>query len=341
MFSRSVISTSLVAAGLAVAAPAVAQTTLTVMSYVPTQHLLTRSLATWAQGVEKATHGRLKFNILPKAVTAPAGFVDATRDGLVDIAITVHGYTPGRFVLTKAAEFPALGDSAEVTSVAYQRIHLRHLAKANEHKGVKVLTVSTHGPGQIYNTKKDIRTVEDLAGMKFRVGGGVTNDVANRLGMSALLKPAPESYELLSQGVADGTLFPAEAIVSFKLEKVIRHVTLVPGGLYNTSMVTMMNEDRYNKLPAQDRQILDSLIGENMARHIGKFWDEGDRVGMAAMKASGVKVINADPAFMKSLMQKTGTLEAQWSKEAQAKGVDGAAVLADLRKEIKKLSSGQ
>jgi TRAP-type C4-dicarboxylate transport system substrate-binding protein len=341
MLLKKAIPAVLVCAGMAAAAPASAQTTLTVMSYVPSTHLLTRSLAAWGQDVEKATNGRLKFNVLPKAVTAPAGFVDATRDGLVDIAVTVHGYTPGRFVLTKVAEFPALGDSAEVSSVAYQRIHLRHLAKGNEHKGVHVLTVSTHGPGQIYNTRKDIQTVEDLVGMKFRVGGGVVNDVANRLGMSALLKPAPESYELLSQGVVDGTLFPAEAIVSFKLEKVIKHVTLVPGGLYNISMVTMMNEERYNKLSAQDRQILDSLAGEKMARHIGKYWDEGDRVGMDAMKANGVKTVNASPAFMKNLMQKTSTLEEQWSKEAQAKGVDGTRALADFREEIKKVAAAK
>lgn len=341
MLLKKVIPAALICASITGAAPVFAQTTLTVMSYVPAQHLLTRSLASWAQNVEKATSGRLKFNILPKPVTAPAGFVDATRDGLVDIAITVHGYTPGRFVLTKIAEFPGLGDSAEVNSVAYQRIYARHLAKANEHKGVHVLTMSTHGPGQIFNTKKDIQSLDDLAGMKFRVGGGVVNDVAIRLGMSALLKPAPESYELLSQGVVDGTLFPAEAIVSFKLEKLIKHVTLVPGGLYNVSMVTMMNEDKYNKLPAQDRQILDSLSGEKMARHIGKYWDEGDRVGMDAMKPSGVKIVNANPAFMKALMQKTGTLEDQWNKEAQAKGVDGAKALADFREEIKKVAAGK
>ena len=43
-------------------------------------------------------------------------------DGLADVAVSIHGYTPGRFVLTSIAEFPFLGDSAEANSVAYQRV---------------------------------------------------------------------------------------------------------------------------------------------------------------------------------------------------------------------------
>ena len=86
------------------------------------------------------------------------------------------------------------------------------LAKLDEHKGVRVLGVFTHGPGQIFNTKRAVNSLKDLEGMKIRVGGGLVNDVAKALGTVPMLKPAPESYELLSQGVADGVFFPKEAI---------------------------------------------------------------------------------------------------------------------------------
>ena len=55
--------------------------------------------------------------------------------------------------------------------------------------------------------------------MKIRSGGGISEEVANALGASAFVKPAPESYELLSSGVADGTFFPLESIISFKLDR--------------------------------------------------------------------------------------------------------------------------
>ena len=118
-----------------------------------------------------------------------------------------------------------------------------------EHKGVKVLAVFTHGPGIVFNTKRPITSVADLSGLKFRIGGGMVNEISKALGMNVTLKPAPESYELLSTGVMDGTLFPAESVEGFKIDKVIKYATTFPGGLYNTAFVFMMNQAKYDSLP--------------------------------------------------------------------------------------------
>ena len=104
------------------------------------------------------------------------------RNGLADISYTVHGYTPGRFVTTQVAEFPFLGDNSEPVSVAFQRLYARTPAMAEEHKGVKVIAVFTHGPGIVFNTKRPITKAEDLSGLKFRVGGGMVNEISKALG---------------------------------------------------------------------------------------------------------------------------------------------------------------
>ncbi|MBX3599755.1 MAG: TRAP transporter substrate-binding protein [Rubrivivax sp.] len=326
------------AALLAFAGAASAQVTLTLTSWVPPAHLLTRALSDWCGEVSKATSERIKCNLLPKSVApAPATF-DAIRDGLADLSFTVHGYTPGRFTFGKMAEMPFLGDSAVATSVAYQRIYEKHLAKLDEHKGVKVLTVFTHGPGVIFNTKKPVTTLADLQGLKFRVGGGVVNDVGKALGVNMTLKPAPESYELLSSGVVDGTWFPDESIVSFKLDKLIKHRTAVPGGLYNTSFVLMMNEATWNKIAKADQDIITRLAGENAARFFGKYWDETDALSREAQKAAGVQSITADAKFVADFKAKTAPIEEAWAKEAEAKGLkNAAAVLQELRAEIAKV----
>jgi TRAP-type C4-dicarboxylate transport system substrate-binding protein len=155
----------------------------------------------------------------------PPGTFDAVRNGLADLSFTVHGYTPGRFATTQFVEVPFLGDSSEVTSVAFQRMYVKNPAIADEHKGVKVLAVFTHGPGIVFNTKKPVAKMDDLTGMKWRVGGGMVNEISKALGMNVTLKPAPESYELLSTGVMDGTLFPAESVEGFKIDKVIKYAT--------------------------------------------------------------------------------------------------------------------
>jgi len=328
----------LVIAGIFVS-PVHAQVTLNASSWVPPQHPITATmLVPLCQDMEKATSGRVKCNLLPKApVGAPQTF-DGVRDGLMDLSYTVHGYTPCRFALGDAPEFPFMGDTAEVTAVAYQRIWERMLAKADEHKGTVALGVFTHGPGQIYNTKRAVNALKDLEGLKIRVGGGVVNDVAKALGSVPMLKPAPESYELLSSGVADGVFFPKESPASFKLVPLIKHVTYVPGGLYNVSFVWLANPAKWNSIPEADRKLIQPLLGEALARRSGKAWDTADAKGEAAVKEAKIPVVIAGSQLINEIKAKTDGLEKAWiDTKAKPKGVDGAAVLKALRAEIASL----
>lgn len=326
---------ALALAAMLFAPAAQAQTTLTMSSWVPPGHIMHREvIVPWSAAVEKATQGRVKVNILPKGVASPAGHFDAIRDGLADVTFNIHGYVPGRFTLTKITELPFLSDHAEALSVAYWRIHAKHLAKAGEHKGLKVLALFAHGPGQIYNGKRAINSVADLSGIKFRVGGGMVNDVATLMGVSSLLKPAPESYELMASGVVDGVFFPAESVDAFKLEKFIRHATLFPGGLYNTSFVFFMNEAVFNKLPKQDQDAIMSVSGEGFSRAIGRTWDNRDREANVALAKANMATVRASAAFVDDVKKKTASLEGDWIKDANAKGLDGAKVLAEFREEI-------
>src|SRR3990167_7391211 len=245
------LSTTVLTSGLASA-----QTVFTVSSWLPPTHTLSTVQKNWCDMLEKESAGRMKCNILPKSVAAPPGTFDAVRDGLADISYTVDGYTPGRFINTQVAEFPFLGDSAVQTSVAYQRVYSKYFAPLGEHRGVKVLGVFTHGPGVIFNTKKPVLSSADAASLKWRIGGGNINDLTKLMGWNTTLKPASESFEMLSTGVMDGTLFPDESIASFKLS-MIKHATTFPGGLYNTSFVFMMNPAKYDALSAQDKAVVD------------------------------------------------------------------------------------
>jgi TRAP-type C4-dicarboxylate transport system substrate-binding protein len=312
-----------------------AQTTLNVSVWVPPSHHLVADVTmTFCKDVEAATSNRVKCNLLPKAVVAAPQHFDAVRDGLADLSFTVHGYTPGRFVLTDAVEFPFLGDTSEALSVAYQRVHDRMLAKLDEHKGVRVLGVWTHGPGQIFNTKRAVSSLKDLDGMKIRVGGGLVNDVAKALGTVPMLKPAPESYELLAQGVADGVFFPKEAPFAFRLVPLIKHATFIPGGLYNVSFVMIMNEAKWKQISAADQAAINKLSGEALARRAGKSWDAADQRGEKAVRDAGIPIVIADAKFIAEIKAKTGGLEQAWIDKAKAKGVDGAAVLKAVRDEL-------
>ena len=328
----------LLAATALAALPLQAQVVLTVSSWLPPSHALSETQKAWCNQLETKTAGKAKCNLLPRGVAAAPATFDAVRNGLADLSYTVHGYTPGRFVTTQIAEFPFLGNNAEAVSVAFQRMYAKTPAMADEHKGVKVLAVFTHGPGIVFNTKRAIVKAEDLTGLKFRVGGGVVNEISKALGMNVTLKPAPESYELLSTGVMDGTLFPAESVESFKIDKVVRYGTTFPGGLYNTSFVFIMNQAKYDSLPPDVKKAVDELSGEVAARLFGQAWDKVDRRGLAFMQASGVQIDKADAAFVKVVTDKTVPLIDNWAKAAEAKGMkDPKKALAEMRADIIKL----
>src|SRR5260370_895034 len=154
---------ALVASALATAPPALAQTTtLTMSSWVSPQHHLTGVvLQGWANEVEKATNGRVKFTMLPKHPSAPPGTFDAVRDGLVDLSYVTASYTPARHILPLMAELPGAGDTALVNSVAYSRIYWKYFDKVGEYRGVKMLGVFTHGPGQMF-TKRPVSGINDI-----------------------------------------------------------------------------------------------------------------------------------------------------------------------------------
>jgi TRAP-type transport system periplasmic protein len=316
-------------------------TTLTMSSWVsPTHHITAVVLQGWATEVEKATNGRVKFTMLPKHPSAPPGTFDAVRDGLVDLSFVTASYTPARHILPIMAELPGAGETALINSVAYSRIYWKHFHKVGEYKGVKLLGVFTHGPGQLF-AKRPVNSIGDLQGLKIRTGGGAAEQVAKALGASAFVKPAPESYELLKSGVADGVFFPVESIVSFKLDTVIEQATFFPGGLYSSAFGFFMNEDKWNKLPKQDQEAIEKISGEWIARHAGNSWDVADAKGLEALKKSGAKITNASPEFVAEVRKRSAPLIDDWIKQASAKGVDAAKILAEFREELKKVAAGK
>jgi hypothetical protein len=228
----------------------------------------------------------MKCNFLPRGVTAAPGTYDAVKNGLADISFTVHGYTPGRFVYTQMAEMPFLGNTSEPLSIAYSRIAAKYPEFTAEHQGVKVLAFFTHGPGIVFNTKRPIAKVDDLGGLKFRVGGGMVNEISKSLGMNVTLKPAPDSYELLSGGVMDGTLFPAESTESFKIDKIIKPPPPSRG--------PVQHQLRVHDEPGQVRQADPGReegrgrhFGRDAARMIGRGWDKVDRAPWPSCRPTG------------------------------------------------------
>ena len=61
-------------------------------------------------------------------------------------------------------------------------------------------------------------------------------------------------------------------------------------------------------------------------------------IGFDAFKAGGGEVVPAGDALVKAVAERTGKFEAEWIKMVDGKGMDGKAILAEYRAEVKKLT---
>ena len=335
---KLLFGTALAAALLA--GPASAETTTLRFSvWIPMSHpVQTDICAVWAQNVEKATEGRVKVEFV-SALGAPPAHFDLVKNGVADVAMPVHDYTPNRFTLTKLFELPFISDNSIAPSLAAWHTQQKFFAKANEHAGVHLLALWAHGPANIYMVNKPVTKLADVKNAKMRVAGGMSDIVAKDLGMTPFFAPASQAYDALSKGVADGILFPAESVPSFKLDKIIRYGTVVPGGLYESSHYMIMNEAKWKAIGKKDQAAVDKVSGEALAKLAGTVWDKINTRGTEIMKTSGVQITTADAAFMADLHKLLDPIEAEWVTAATKKGVDGKAALAFFKAEIKKVNA--
>lgn len=325
MISGLVLSMS---SGLALAAP----TVIRVDTYAGPQHTVNANgLEVWAKQVEKASNGELKVELSYPPVD-PRDLMDRVRSGIADAAWITHGYTTGRFVLTKMVELPGNGGNAEQGSRAFWKVYTKEFADEGEHKGVVPIALFVHGPGMLH-TREPVKSMEDLKGLKIRTGGGTQGEIAKRLGLVTVSAPATKAQELLSQGVADGVMFSLETIKSFGLGDIVKYHYTMPDNLYTASMGIVMNKNFLDGLSDAQKKALWSVSGLKLSALIGSAWDKADQEAKDAFGPDSVTTIHGE---MKDKIDAAlDGMDEQWIEEAKAAGAsDPGAVLKEYRAEI-------
>ncbi len=287
--------------------------TLRVASWLPPTHPQNAVvLPTWGKWIEEATGGRVTLKI-EYGMGHPKTMFELVEDGVVDASWSFHGYVPGRFALTQIVEQPLLGVSAEAASVAHWRVHNKFLAGANEHDGLVLAALFTHGPGQIHSVDP-VGSLADLKGKKIRLGGGVQGELGHRLGVTPVGAPAPKVYEMLQQGVIDGVFLPMAEQKMLRLKEVATNVVALPGGMYLGSFSIFLSPDFMDSLSPEDQQAILSVSGEKLSALAGQAWDEGDIEGLKAAKASGVNVLEpvAGDAITVEFEKLTEGMDQKW-----------------------------
>jgi TRAP-type C4-dicarboxylate transport system substrate-binding protein len=290
-------------------------------------------LVPWTRMIEEKSGGRVKVTIFPGSTLGkPADHVDLVLNGIADMAFASPGYTPGRFPLISVAELPVLFKSGKGGSQAVWSLFDKHFKK--EFAGMKVLWIWVHPPGQFHLARKQVRVVEDLAGLKIRAATPMLTSMVKALGAVPVSIPAPDTYNALERNTVDGTIFPWEAISSFKLAEVLKHHAVV--NLYASPLFTLMNQKKYDSLPPDLRKVIDDLSGAWGAEFTGAAWDRNENDGIAAARKAGATIYTVPQEERQRWAARLKPVEEEWLKSMEAKGLPGRQVLGDLREAIKR-----
>lgn len=327
---KSLITASALALALA-NVTAQADTTMKISSWLPPTHAMNSVVfPTWASWIKEATDGRVNVEI-EYGLAPPPAQLDLVQDGAADAAWTFHGYTPGRFKLTQIAELPNLGAGAEAASVAHWRIHEKYLSAANEHAGIEVAGLFTHGPGQI-QMREPVSSIADMDGKKIRVGGGIQGEIGKRMGITGVAVPAPKVYETLAQGVADGVFMPLGERKFLRLAEVAPYVMQLPNGMYLGSFVVAMSPDFLASLSDADREAVMSVSGEKLSALAGRAWAENDTNGvLTSLATPGNSLVVADESVIDEFAKLTEGMDQDWLDSVADRGIDAAAALQEFR----------
>lgn len=265
-----------------------------VAEFVTPQHFMSQWLVKWGEKLEKASNGRLVFKHFPGAQMAPApAHYDLARTGQADVAWFLHGGTPGRFPLTELISLPYMVGSAEIGTKVLNDHTLRSKYLDAEHRGVHVLLLLTHQPGNVHTTKKPIRTADDMKGLRIRFAAPTIRDFVAALGGTPVGVPPPDQLEMLQKGTLDGVFIDyGGAGIAFKMGGTLKYSTEMYS--YVSSFGVAMNPDFYQHLPADLRKLVDqSVVG--VEKEVGAGWDALDTVGKKLLVEGGDEVIRLSP----------------------------------------------
>ncbi len=299
-------------------------------------------LIPWAKKIGEASGGKL--TVQPFWAMQLGGkatqLLDQARDGVVDIVWGLPGFTPGRMPRVEPFELPFVHKDALSTTLALQDFQEKHLLDTDL-KDYKPLLLHVH-QGFLFQTKKPIRTMADLKGLKIRAAsrGGVW--LLEALGATGIGLPLPRIPPALSKGVIDGVTLPYEIAPAVKTPDLVSHFSKLSGSQprLGTNVFTfLMNKASYNKLSRELKKVIDDNSGRNIARAAGQNWVDIEEPGLKVVQSRKKnKFYTIAPDEVARMKEAAKPVFERWFGEMKKVGVDGPALLADARALIDKYS---
>lgn len=282
------------------------------------------SMIPWTEDVIKATGGKVKFEIYwDNTLSKQTDNWESLKSGVADGADCVMSFWPGLAPLSDVISLPFLGiETAQQGGAVMWKLYEKYPSIQAEYKDVHLLFIGVGDPFVLQTSKKQVKTLEDIKGLKIRVTGGPPTDYLKAVEASPMLVGMVDVYTNLQKGVLDGVVGSWATVQSMKFYEVAKFVTDVP--IYSPFAVRAINLKTWNSLPPDIQKQIDSAGGFERSKIFSKAqYDDAVKV----VKAAGYDVKEyappdselarwqdaAKPVWQKwvSDMQKAGHPEAQ------------------------------
>lgn len=296
-------------------------------------------LEPWESMVEEQSGGRIDVQIYPSMQLGgkPPQLFDQARDGVVDIAWTLFGYTPGRFPVSEVFELPFMSGTAEETTAALQEYQAKYMG--DELADVHPLLIHAPAGYKLHTKDTAVASLDDLGGLKVRAPSRTMTDGLNALGATAVGMPVPEVPQALTTGVIDGAVIPWEVFGSLRIEDVTRNHTefgAENGGLSTAVMALVMNQTTYDALPDDLKKVIDDNSGAALATLAGTAFDEAEMTERQKAVDAGNTITVIPEENLGEWQEASQPIIDAWVKAMTEAGHDGQAMVDDARSMLDK-----
>ena len=313
------------AAALALSGPALAQVKWDLPAAYPATNFHTENLVQFANDVEKASGGKLKIQVHANASLFKAPEIKrAVQGGQAQIGEILLVNYENEHPIYGADGIPFLAASyAEARKLANAQKPL--LDKLLAAQGMKLLYTVAWPPQGIY-VNKEIASVADMRGLKWRGYSPATSKIAELVGAQPVTIQAAELTQALATGVVNSYMSSGSTGYDTKTYESIKYWYDTQAWLpKNAVLVNQRAFDALDK-PTQDALLKAAADAEKRGWALSSEKNEWYKKALAD---KGMKIMKPSPKLMADMRQVGTIMLADWEKKA---GADGQQLVQAYRK---------
>ncbi|MFZ5944182.1 MAG: TRAP transporter substrate-binding protein [Bacillota bacterium] len=282
-------------------------------AYPPNNHH-SIGLVDFAAKVKEATNGKIEMDVQAGGALGYKGpeLLKVVRDGLVPVTDLVISGVAGDEPMFGVVTLPFLVHSHEEARLLHQ-IARPYFDKVAEEKWNQKILYNAPWPAAGFWAQKELRTLEDMKGLKTRTYDKNGALVMEALGATPYPLPFSEVYSSLATGVIDSVLTSSPTAVDGKFWEVLKYYA--PVNVTQAVNMVTVNLDEFNKLDKETQETLIKLAQE-MEEEMWAMVAELDKEKEQECNDNGIVTLEPSEELMNDLSEITEGIRADWLKDA-------------------------